>query len=112
MKITQRECDDLIIIDLEGELTLYSSPPLKEMLIELTTQDKINVILNFEKVEYMDSSGLGVLIASLTKFRKKRGDLKLCCLAAPVRMALKLTKLHNMFEIFDSEKEAVAGFQF
>ena len=66
-----------------------------------------NVVINLAEVDFMDSSGLGALIALLKRVTERGGDLKIACLSKKVRMVFEITRAHKIFEITDSVDEAV-----
>lgn len=111
MEIKQRSNNDVIILDIEGEIDLYNAPEIKDIINQLIEDQKYNVIINLEKVTYIDSSGIGALISSLSNLKKYQGGLKIINVYASVRKVFELTKLTSFFEIFDSENEALESFQ-
>jgi len=111
MEITKRENDNISIIDINGEIDLYNAPEIKDVINGLIAEQKVNVIINLEKVSYIDSSGIGALISSLSNLKKYQGGLKIINVFASVRKVFELTKLTSFFEIYDSEEEALANFK-
>lgn len=111
MEITKRENDGIAILDINGEIDLYNAPEIKEVINGLIQEQKTNVIINLEKVSYIDSSGIGALISSLSNLKKYQGGLKIINVFASVRKVFELTKLTSFFEIYDSEEEAVSKFK-
>ncbi len=110
MELRVREEDEVVILDLAGELDLYSAGELKQTLTGTMERGRFNVLVNFEKVSYVDSSGIGVLISFLTKLKKEGGACKLVNVRGSVRMVFELTRLHKLFQIFETEEEALASF--
>ncbi len=110
MEITQRERDAIVILDIQGEIDLYNAPEIKDTIQKLIEEQKYNIIINLEKVSYIDSSGIGALISSLSNLKKYQGSLKIINVYASVKKVFELTKLTSFFEIFDSEDEAVSKF--
>ncbi len=78
--------------------------------IEQTLHQHTNFIFDLEKLEMINSSGLNVFISLLTKIRNNGGDLALIHLSKPIQQLILVTKLHSIFPIFDSEKEALSYF--
>jgi anti-sigma B factor antagonist len=111
MQINTRLSGSVAIVELSGELSLYNVNELKETFQKLLDEERLQLVLNLENLSYMDSSGIGVLIAHLTRLKKEGGGLRLCHLHDNVRTLLKLTKLHNLFQIFETEEEARLSFQ-
>ncbi|MFW5808036.1 MAG: STAS domain-containing protein [Spirochaetota bacterium] len=110
MEINKRETNDIVILDITGEIDLYNAPEIKDIINKLVEEQKYNVIINLEKVTYIDSSGIGALISSLSNLKKYQGGLKIINVFASVRKVFELTKLTSFFEIFDSEDEAISSF--
>ncbi len=110
MNISQRERDGIIIMDIQGEIDLYNAPEIKENVQKLIEKQKINIIINLEKVSYIDSSGIGSLISALSSLKKYHGNMKLVNLLSSVKKVFELTKLTNFFEIYKTENEALKAF--
>lgn len=111
MEISQRERDAITILDIQGEIDLYNAPEIKDTIQKLIEQQRYNIIINLEKVSYIDSSGIGALISSLSNLKKYQGGLKIINVYASVKKVFELTKLTSFFEIYESEDEAVAKFK-
>ncbi len=110
MDITKRSNDDVVILDIAGEIDLYNAPEIKDIINGLIEEQKFNVIINLEKVTYIDSSGIGALISSLSNLKKYQGGLKIINVYASVRKVFELTKLTSFFDIYNSEEEALVSF--
>lgn len=111
MEISQREKDGITILDIQGEIDLYNAPEIKDIIQKLIESQKYNVIINLEKVSYIDSSGIGALISSLSNLKKYQGGLKIINVYASVKKVFELTKLTSFFEIYESESEALSKFK-
>jgi len=110
MEITQKRKGDIVVLVIVGEIDLYNAPEIKDIIHKLIEERNYNVIIDLEKVSYIDSSGIGALISSLSNLKKYQGGLKIINVYASVKKVFELTKLTSFFEIFDSENEAVASF--
>ncbi|MCX7677700.1 MAG: STAS domain-containing protein [Spirochaetes bacterium] len=110
MDINKRTKDDIVLLDITGEIDLYNAPEIKDIINKLIEEKKYNVVINLEKVSYIDSSGIGALISSLSNLKKYQGGLKIINVYASVRKVFELTKLTSFFEIYDSEEDAIASF--
>lgn len=97
MEISQREKDGITILDIQGEIDLYNAPEIKDIIQKLIESQKYNVIINLEKVSYIDSSGIGALISSLSNLKKYQGGLKIINVYASVKKVFELTKLTSFF---------------
>jgi anti-sigma B factor antagonist len=110
MKISQVVHGDVIILQIEGEINMFNAPDLKKYFDKLISEKKFKVVINFENVFSVDSSGLGALIAGYNSFKKNNGSLKFYCIPEAVRMLFKLTKFEQLFEIYETRREALDSF--
>jgi anti-sigma B factor antagonist len=111
MELNVREKEGITILDIEGEIDLYNAPTLKNIINDLINDRKYEIILNLEKVSYIDSSGIGAIISSLSNLKKYQGALKLLNVQSAVRKVFELTKLISFFEIYSDENEALMSFK-
>src|SRR5271157_4249032 len=110
MEIKEKEQNGVSVLDIMGEIDLYNAPDIKAFILKKIESQKYYVIINLPEVSYIDSSGIGALISSLSNLKKYQGFLKITNVFASVRKVFELTKLTSFFEIFDSEDEAVNAF--
>jgi anti-sigma B factor antagonist len=110
METTVNRRDGVTIIIPDGELDVYTSPSLKDIINQEIGQGHLKVVINLKKVTYLDSSALGVLVSGLKAIRRKKGSLKLSDLTESVEKVFQLTRLSKFFEIYDSEDGAVISF--
>ena len=110
MNITERTLNDIIILDLEGDLSIGGNKEFRQCVTRIVNSDARKLIVNLAKVEYMDSSGLGELISCYTAMQQVSGHLRLLHLSHRLHQLLVITKLITVFETFDSESAAVASF--
>ena len=110
MEIKEREVSGVTLFDIIGEIDLYNAPDIKDLIKKNIEQQKYNIIINLEKVSYIDSSGIGALISSLSNLKKYQGALKIINVHGSVRKVFELTKLTNFFEIYESEQQALSSF--
>lgn len=109
--IHRREREGIVVLDLEGPLTLGDSESaMREALQILREEGKVNIALNLEKVSRIDSTGLGMLVFALVKLRKAGGRFALFNLHPTHLHLLLLTKLVTVFELFTEEQDAVNSF--
>jgi anti-sigma B factor antagonist len=102
----------VVVIDLSGDITIGGGNLLlKETLRPLAEQNEKKIILNLANVSYIDSSGLGELVAGYTAVRKAGGELKLLNLTTRVKDLMMITKLLTVFDAYDDEAVAVATFK-
>ena len=111
MEITERTIDDITILDLSGRLTIgEGAQMLKDKSESLVFQGRNRVIVNLAAVPYIDSGGLGQLVACYTTIAKAGGRLKLLNVGTRNHDLLSITKLVSVFDTFDSEKEAIESY--
>lgn len=111
MKITKRTNQNVTILDLKGKILIGEGiDELREKINDALTSGTKNLILNFDEVPYLDSTGLGEIVRSYTSAKKAGGVVKIVNLTEKVEDLLSVTKLITVFEIFDNEDEAVKSF--
>lgn len=102
---------NVAIADLTGDLDTEVAYQLESGLSDIISRDSVKLLLNFNKVRIMNSTAMGVLLSTAEDARKQNGTMKLCCLSEHVREVLDLVGVSSLFEIFDTEKEAVQSFR-
>jgi anti-sigma B factor antagonist len=95
------------VLSVQGEVDVYSAPRLREKLVELVSQGKHRVVVDLEGVDFLDSTGLGVLVGGLKRLRSHDGELSLVCTHHRVLKVFEITGLTQVFSIFGSVEEAV-----
>ena len=110
MEITKRDAGDILIYDVEGEIDLYHAPTLRDMINEGILEGKLKLILNLEKVSYIDSFGIGVLISSLSNLKAKEGNMYILNMGPQVKKVFELSRLIGFFNIFEEEFQAIESF--
>ncbi|HVE58796.1 MAG TPA: STAS domain-containing protein [Pyrinomonadaceae bacterium] len=110
--ITERRSGSVTVLDLKGNIRLgEGNIELHNILRFLVEKGERRVLLNLAEVSYIDSSGLGELVAGYTTLQKHQGELKLLHLTVRVRELMVITKLLTVFDVYDSETEAINSFQ-
>ncbi len=110
MEISARHLGKTTIFDVSGDIDLATSPQLRKALLrELRELRMPRVVLNLKAVRYIDSSGVASLVEGLKASRDAGARFILFGLNTTVREVLQLSKLLKIFEIYDSEEQAVAG---
>ena len=111
MEITERTVDAITILDLRGKLTIGEGAQLlKDKSESLVFQGRNRVIVNLANVSYIDSGGLGQLVACYTTHAKAGGRLKLLNVGSRNHDLLSITKLVSVFDTFDTEREAIESY--
>ena len=112
LDLKERQAGDVTILDLSGEVRIGdSSVALRDSIRNLADQGKTKVLLNLGGVKYIDSSGIGELIANYTTVKRQGGQLKLLNLTDRVQNLLVITKLLTVFDSYDNEAEALKSFE-
>ncbi len=111
IKLEERHIGRVTVLDIVGRLTM-SQPAqrLKDKINSLISQGLTQIVLNLADVPYIDSAGLGQLVASYGSVLKAGGALKLLNVGARNQELLSITRLLTLFESFDSESEAVQSY--
>lgn len=94
------------VVDVNGEIDVYTAPKLREKLIELVSEGSYDVIVNLEGVDFLDSTGLGVLVGALKRVKAHDGSLSLVCTQDKILKIFKITGLTKVFSIHASVEEA------
>ena len=111
MEITERVVDSITILNLIGKLTIgEAAQMLKDKSESLVFQGRNRVIVNLAEVPYIDSGGLGQLVACYTTLTKAGGRLKLLNVGTRNHDLLSITKLVSVFDTFDTEREAIDSY--
>lgn len=111
MKVNTRQIGKVSVVDLNGKITIGEGDVvLRNTVQELLDGGNANIILNLEKVSYMDSAGIGELVACYKRAKEKQGQVKLLNPSGKVYDLLSLTKLEEVFDTYKDEKEALVSF--
>lgn len=112
LTIASRESKGVTVLDLKGKITLgEGSVQVRDGVRGLVGKAQKKILLNLGDVNYIDSSGLGELVAAYTTARNQGAELKLLKLSQKVHDLLQLTKLYTVFDIYDDEPTAIASFK-
>ena len=95
------------IIELEGEVDVYTAPQLKQQMIGLLEQGATALVVDLTRVEYLDSTALGVLIGGLKRLRERDGDMVLVCPSPRIRRVFEITGLDKIFDIYNAQSDAM-----
>jgi len=97
------------VLSVRGEVDVYTAPRLREKLVELVSEGRYNLVVDLEAVDFLDSTGLGVLVGGLKRLRSHDGDLSLVCTQHRILKVFEITGLTKVFAIHDSVDAAVAS---
>lgn len=111
MKATIRKLGKVSVLDITGKITIGEGDVLlREKVNELLESGENRILLNLEKVKYMDSAGIGELVACYKRAKEKAGTVKLLNPSGKVYDLLQLTKLEEVFDTYRDEGEALGSF--
>jgi len=112
MQIDQRVVGDVTILDLKGKMTIgeEGSELLKDKINSLVVEGHTKMVLNLEGVPYIDSAGLGEIVRTYTTVSRHGGKLKLLHLTKRITDLLAITKLLTIFDVYETEADAIKSF--
>ena len=112
LNISERQAGDVTVLDMDGKITIgEGSVALRSAVRRLLEEGKKKILLNLARVGYIDSSGIGELIANYTTAGRGGGQLKLLNLTEKVQDLLVITKLLTVFDVYEEEAEALSSFK-
>ena len=100
---------DWSVVTVGGEIDVATAPRLREQLIALVNDGRYHLVIDLEAVDFIDSTGLGVLISGLKRVRLHDGRLALVCTEPRVLKVFEITGLLAVFPVHDTVDEAVAS---
>jgi anti-sigma B factor antagonist len=109
LKLETRDENGRTIVKVGGEIDVYTAPKLREQLVELVGAGKYHLIVDMEDVDFLDSTGLGVLVGGLKRVRAHDGSLRLVCTQERILKIFRITGLTKVFPISDSVEQAVTA---
>jgi anti-sigma B factor antagonist len=98
----------LTIVAVSGEVDVATAPSLRARLVELIAEGKVNILVDLEGVDFLDSTGLGVLVSTVKRVRSDGGDLSLVCANQHILKVFEITGLTTVFAIHDTIGDALA----
>ena len=111
LKMTSREVDGVTVVALDGRIVLgEESNALREKIKSMVAEGKKKTVLNMDGVTFIDSAGLGTLVAAHHSAKAQGASLRLCHLGTKFQEVLQITKLMTIFDVYNTEAEAVASF--
>lgn len=111
LRIVERVAGDVTVLDMAGRLVLADGDSVfRDRIGDLLARGRTCLVLNLKDVSYIDSAGVGVLVAKMLSIRRAGGDIKLLHLTTRSHRILTMTKLLSVFDTFDDEEEAIRSF--
>lgn len=109
LTLETREQDGHTLLAIGGEIDVYTAPKLRDKITELVNAGHHSLILDMENVDFLDSTGLGVLVGGLKKIRAQEGTMALICTQDRLLKIFKITGLSKVFTIHPSETAALSA---
>ena len=109
LSLQTREVDTRTIVAVGGEIDVYTAPKLRDKITELVGEGHHQLVIDMENVDFLDSTGLGVLVGGLKKVRAHDGSLQLVCNQDRLLKIFRITGLAKVFVIHESADAALAG---
>ncbi|MCB1139964.1 MAG: STAS domain-containing protein [Leptospiraceae bacterium] len=110
MSLKVKESGSHIVVYLSGRMDVHLASEIENELNDIIQKNnQKNIVLNLDDVEYMSSSGLRVFVSLMRTLKESGRNLKLCNLSLAVRKVFEVVELMDMFDIYESEEEALAG---
>ena len=110
LKLGHYDKDGIEVVDVEGEIDIYTAPRLRELLIDLVSKNSYELVVNLEKVGFLDSTGLGVLVGGLRRVRAHDGSLDLVCTREQILRIFRITGLTKVFGIYETVDQAIGSY--
>ncbi len=108
LTLETRDVDGRTIVSVGGEIDVYTAPKLRDKITELVAAGTFDIVIDMEAVEFLDSTGLGVLVGGLKKVRAHDGSLHLICNQDRLLKIFRITGLAKVFTIHESADAALA----
>jgi anti-sigma B factor antagonist len=109
LTLETREEGGRTVVAVGGEIDVYTAPKLREQLVDLVNDGRYHLVVDMEAVEFLDSTGLGVLVGGLKRVRAHDGSLRLVCTQERILKIFRITGLTKVFPIHESVSEALAA---
>lgn len=98
------------VLRLSGELDLGSVPEVRKAIRAFIEEGQVRFLINLTELSFIDSSGLGVLVGGLARVRERQGEIKLVCANRRIIRVFEMTRLTQLFEIYDTDDAAADAF--
>ena len=108
LSVTSRQEGARTVISVSGEIDVYTAPKLREQIVSLVEEGRYHLVVDMEGVEFLDSTGLGVLVGGLKRVRSHDGSLRLVCAQEKILKVFRITGLTKVFPIHPTLTEALA----
>ncbi|HPK44223.1 MAG TPA: STAS domain-containing protein [Spirochaetota bacterium] len=112
MNLKTKKVGNIVVVYLQGRLDVHLSADIEKEINKLIKDDPAShLLLNLAGVEYMSSSGLRIFVSTMRILKESNRKLKLCSMNNAVKKIFEVVELMDMFEIYETEEEAIASFK-
>jgi anti-sigma B factor antagonist len=109
LSLSTRTLGNRTVVEVGGEIDVYTAPKLREQLVELVNEGHYHLIVDMEGVDFLDSTGLGVLVGGLKRVRAHEGSLRLVCNQERILKIFRITGLTKVFPIHPDVEDAASA---
>lgn len=109
LSLATRAVSDHVVLEIGGEIDVYTAPKVRERLIEMINSGQRYIVVDLSRVDFLDSTGLGVLVGARRRLDVSGGRLRLVCPHERLLKIFRITGLDSIFEIHGSVEEATTG---
>ncbi len=110
MDLKLEKAGDVVVVRPRGNLDIQNSTDFRNAVKSTISDGNVKIVIDLAHVSFIDSSGLGALVACLKSANQEGGSIKLARLTSEVRIVIELTRLHHVFSVFHTVEDAVASF--
>ena len=110
MEISIRKVNDVLVVDMAGRLVTETSGYASDEMVQIAKSGNSKVVLNLDKLEYISSAGLRIILVAAKLLRTSGGELKICHANAIVNQVMETSGFKNLLPMYDSENNALAAF--
>jgi len=111
MEILAKTAGNVDVMALTGRLDAHSAKEVEQKLNSLITEQRVRLVINLERLEYISSSGLRILLATLKTARKEQGDVRITSIQPYVREVFDIAGFTQLFKLFDKEEDAINSYE-
>jgi anti-sigma B factor antagonist len=111
MEIIEKKVGSVNVVSPCGRLDAYASSEMEKKLNPLAETAKVALVINLEKLDYISSSGLRIMLSCLKKAKKGEGDMRLACLQPYVKEVFDMAGFTQLFKMFDKEEDAINSYK-
>lgn len=108
LSLATHQVGDHSVVEITGEIDVYTAPKLRDHLSELVGHGQSSIVIDLDQVDFLDSTGLGVLVGGLKKVRAVDGSLSIVCTQERLLKIFRITQLSKVFNIYPSQTEALS----